>query len=238
MLAISGRTAHEIAFIPLLSILPLRLRLGLFSWRKKITAPILEILDETNGKKYLTESFDIAQYIDSVRVPPRPTLFPSEHAAAIREYNVHAATLTSYMRERLTSLLSQDLDTAERMFVPWALRGWFFTRVLVRLGVWVFTRKYSAESQAAGREAARRALEAVRDGLVRFEGTKLRYLCGTGFTFADIAVTEAIFFDGERHGRFAYLYRDQEFCEAFPDVVAWGRAVRDTHYAEVFRKGG
>lgn len=80
---------------------------------------------------------------------------------------------------------------------------------------------------------ATNALEDTRKALTSYEGAHLRYVCGERLTYADIIMAESIFFDMERHGKFGYLYKDDEFADRFPDIIAWARAVRETHYPEL-----
>lgn len=169
-------------------------------------------------------------YVDTKRQPSTPSLFPSEHLATIVEFNHKAALLNWYMRGKLIEQLRDDLDTAAQLFAPRALRNKFFTRPLVRLALWLFGRKYRHESRVGTRDVARSALQDVRVALARHKGKNLRYICAETLTYADVVMAESLFFDPQKRGVSAYLYKDDEFAQDFPDLVAWGRAVRETHF--------
>lgn len=231
VLALSGRTVKEISFTPVLSAISLSIRLGLSAWRDKITAPVLRLAG-TRPAVYLTESLDTASYIDELREVPQRSLFPPEQRAKICSFNSVAGIVISFMRAQLISRLKSDLESCEKMFVPRRLQGWFFTKPIVILAMWSFSRKYAEESRNATQEKVISALDKVRDALVRHEGRHLRYLCGGRLTYADIIVAESLFFDERRHGNWGYLYRNEDLAERFPDLIAWGRAVRETHYKD------
>lgn len=230
VLHLSGRTADEVPFVPLLSYLSLLFRLGLSAFRTKLTAPILRTRDSPS--RFLRDSLSISAYVDAQREPSRETLFPVEYASDIALFSEYANALSSFIRPVILAKLEKDPGTAEKLFMPLVLRGRFFSKTLVKLAIWVFRRKYAEESKKANRDVARDALEQMRKALAQCDGKHLRYLCGERFTYADIIMAESLFFDPERHGKFRYLGQDDEFADCFPDLIAWARAVRETHYPE------
>lgn len=230
VLQLSARTARQVTHIPLISTLTMYARL---LWHGKmppvkLTAPVLKTLDERPN--FILDSFSIAQYIDMHRLSRTPSLFPVSHMDEINTFNEHAQTLLSYMRATMMSRLKSDLSTAEALFAPRWMHGkpWF-TRPLLRIMLWLFTMKYARESRRASLENTRRALMAVRSALMAHAGEDLRYLVAGRLTYADIVITEMISFDTERYPKYTCLYADASLADEFADVIAWTRALRDTH---------
>lgn len=182
--------------------------------------------------RHLCSAFDMARYIDDNRSGScKRTLFPAHVLPHIKLFERHATTIARYMERRLVERMQRDLNTAQIMLLPRAMRCRFFSRALVRLYLWWMRAQLRAyKHDDSSREAATSALLAVRTGLSCYSGRQLRYLCGQHVTFADILVAECIYFDSERFGECAALFSDEQFLEAFPDVVAWARAIRSTHY--------
>ena len=214
-------TATRLRFIPLLT--PLYLAIRLLTTRR-ITAPILQ-----TPTQYLHDSFIIAQYIDSKRPSHQPSLFPPHLLSEIEKFNAHADTLISYMRNKLMFLLKQDLSLAATMFLPRPLRR--LPRPILGVLLAIFARKYRAESTYATRERAIDALNAIRNALSTCQNSNLRYICGNSLTYADIVVSQSIFFgDLNAQSRYAHLYADAQLQEQFPDIIAWASAVTKTHF--------
>ncbi|PXF47209.1 hypothetical protein BWQ96_02984 [Gracilariopsis chorda] len=135
------------------------------------------------------------------------------------------------MERRLIDGMQRDLKAAQMMLLPRSMRTRFFSNTVVRLYLWWMRAQLRAyKEEESNREAATSALRAVRRALSCYSGRHLRYLCGQHVTFADIVVAECIYFDSERFGECAHVFRDEQLVEAFPDVVAWARAIRTTHY--------
>lgn len=208
-------------------------RLGLLSAfrRKKITAPILRTHEAQ--PRYLRDSFEIAMYVDTKRQAGIPSLFPSEHLTTIANFNSKAGLLNSYLRAQVIQRLRNDPDSAALIFAPRALRNKFFTRPLVSVGLWLFSRKYRHESRVATRDVARTVLHDVRAALAQHKGKHLRYICAETLTYADVVVAESLAFDPQREGQLERLCKDDEFAESFPDLLAWARAIRETHYPSI-----
>ncbi|CAN8068396.1 unnamed protein product [Agarophyton chilense] len=181
-------------------------------------------------RRHMYNSLDIARHIDSQRVRGRRSLFPAHLMCHITLFERHAHAIVRHMQMTLVHRLQHNMNAAQAVLLPPRWRHRFFSRVLVRMYLWWLNGEHGAHVRQSSREHARKALNAVRAALSCYSGTQLRYLCGQNVTFADVVVAESIYFDGERHDRLAQLFGDDEFSEAFPDVVAWGRAVRHTHY--------
>lgn len=179
-------------------------------------------------------------YVDTKRQRGKPSLFPSEHLTTIANFNHKAGLLNSYLRAQVIQRLRNDSDAAAQIFAPRALRNKFVTKPIVSLGLWLFSRKYRHESRVATRDVAKAVLNDVRAALAQHKGKHLRYICAGTLTYADVVVAESLGFDPQRDGEIAYLCKDDEFAESFPDLVAWARAIRETHYLgiEGSEKGG
>lgn len=228
---LSGRSVDEVPFVPLLSYFPFFFRFGMSSFRTKLTAPIFKT--NASSASYIRDSLAISSYVDGHRESKRQTLFPPDQHTSIIRFNEHATALSSFMRNVLVKKLTDKPEIAQETYMPRPLRGWFFSGLLVRFALWLFAKKYAHESAAATRARARQGLEETRRALELSKATHLRYLCGDTLTYADIVMAESLFFDVDRHIRFADLYRDDEFAESFPDLIAWAAVVRRTHYPEL-----
>lgn len=104
------------------------------------------------------------------------------------------------------------------------------TRPMLRIALALVEFKYAYESKHATEAHARAALSAVRAALAKHAGADLKYLVGGRLTYADIIVAQAISFDMERYPTAVKkVYEEKRLAHDFPDVVAWARAVRETH---------
>lgn len=209
-------------------------------------------INNNNKNEFYFDSFDIARYIDMHRHSKTPTLFPSAHLSTITTFNAHAQILISHLRMGIVQRCRQHLDIAERLYAPRWLRStssstsssstgrrWWLpplplpallTRPLLRIALTLFEFKYAYESKHATEARARAALSAVRAALTKHAGADLKYLVGGRLTYADIIVAQAISFDTERYPMAVKkVYEEKRFAHDFPDVVAWARAVRETH---------
>lgn len=229
VLLLSNVTARLKLFIPLISSITLALRFRIPTLR--LTSPLMRTTPP--NPTIIRDSFDIARHIDVCRQPSLPSLFPPAHLHTIRLFATHAQTLNSFMRGIVLVRLREEPSVAESLYLPRWLRGRFFTKFLISISIPLFAHKYVKETAAASRTAVRDALLQVRAALAAFPGRNLRYLCAERLTYADIAVAEAVFFDPERHPRHASVYSDSKLLDEFPDVVAWARAVRSTHFADI-----
>lgn len=238
VLHLSARTAHSVTYMPLFSTVTMYIRLFLHSSlpsNHKVSSPVFRTLDEP--PRYLLDSFDIARYIDEHRKPSSHTLFPVAHLPSLEKFNAHAASINSFMRARLLAQLRDDPSLGVEMYLPRALRRPApIARLVVRVAVGALAWRYGRESRTTSRMRVREALLDVRAALAAHEGADLRYLVAGRLSFADVVVAESIFFDMERHARFGRLYADSGFADEFADVVAWARAIRQTHYESVLPK--
>lgn len=240
MLRLSAREAHRVNFVPFLSTMTIYIRLlchGIIP-PLKLTVPILyssATTDKQQPPQFFFDSLSIARYIDQHRHSIRDSLFPSDHMADIERFNDHAQTLLCYSRAKMISKLQTDMEALEALFAPKWLQGGgglksrILTRPLLRVALWLFSLKYSSESERATVESTRRSLTAVRNALMAHTGTDLRHLVAGRFTYADIIVAQLITFDPELYNRFAHIFGDVSLADEFADVVAWARAIRETH---------
>lgn len=227
---ISGTTLHRKLYVAILSSFVMLFRLGFRDgFRRKITAPIMRNLSGV----YLRDSFDIAKYIDSKRESWKHSLFPQSNLSELYMFNQHAERIIGFGRAQLVGRLRSDPATVEQLYMPRFLQNRFFSSTLARICLSVFMSKYKQENEIATRQRARESLEAIRDALKSYTGKRLRHVCGEQLSYADIILAESIYFDTERHGRKGYIYQDDEFSNAFPDLIAWARAIRQTYYGDL-----
>lgn len=229
VLSWSGRVATHVAFTPVVSPAILWMRMGFPLRFAKITAPVLIVYSALSPQRFIRDSSEIAAYMDAAREPSRPTLFPNEKAAIIAEFIEHADALFNFGRRSMLEALAKDPTAAERIIPP-ELRGLFFTRPLLRVVLYLFNRKYSAESAGASRARALRSLHALRSALSSSPATGLKYVAGERLTYADIVMVSSLYFDPKRQGTSDIFYEDKDFQDEFPDLIAWGEAVRLTHF--------
>lgn len=225
---LSARSAHYVNHIPLFSTVTMYIRLLCHGYipNFKVTAPILKI----SQQQFIFDSFNIARYIDNNRISKTETLFPSCHIHLIQQFNQDAQILLSYTRGKLFNNLKHDMKSAEIIFAPRFLRGKsYLTYPLIKLIIVFMQWKYRKECKVASIQETRRVLLDIRSALVAYSGSDLRYLVGDRLTYADIIVAQCISFDVERYRKFMHLYSDAQLANEFPDVIAWARAVRETH---------
>lgn len=183
------------------------------------------------------DSFDISKHIDMHRGSNTPSLFPPKYIQSIALFNKHAQTLTSYTRGQLFERLKTDLKSAEALFAPKFLRGksWL-TYPILQVSLSIMRWKYRNETQSANLEETRKALLEIRAALLAHSGSDLRYLIAGRLTYADLIVAQTIGFDTERFPKYAHLYADAVLADEFADIIAWARAVRETHFTGVIAR--
>lgn len=232
---ISGTIINRKRYIAILSSIFMFFRLGFRdSLSRKITAPIMK----TMSGIYLRDSFDIAKYIDSKRESWKPTLFPPSSLSQLHVFNQHANRIIDFGRSQLIRRLKNDPAVVEQLFMPRFLHNRFFSRMLARISLLIFVNKYKQEIDTATRQGAKESLEAIRNALKYYPGEKLRHVCGERLSYADIILAESIYFDTDRHGSKGYVYQDDEFFNAFPDLIVWARAIRQTYYGDLKMRAG
>jgi glutathione S-transferase len=209
---------RPVAYQPMLSELPLRMRMRRFGGT--LTVPVMQTDDG-----WLTDSWDIARWADEhgdgapLFADGQPGI---EHFNELSERALEAARALGLQRflghdTRLRSLVPRRLGA---MLGPLAPR-------VAAFGVRRTLRKYSTSSltEDEHRFALRDALDEVRETL---GGSSQGQLVGDALSYADIAMAQVFQFVAPANlGGFRMSeagrdgYRDPELADAYADLIAW-----------------
>lgn len=214
-----------VEYVPMLGELPLRLRAKRF--RGKITAPTM-----IDGNHVFTDSFEIAKHAE--QLGGGKPLFPTKACGAWNgpsEAAMQSARLIAVLR--MSKSKEAQLDSVPG-FIPASLRA--ASRPTAALGIHYLVRKYglSDERISSAEATIRESLAKLREALDgKPEGA--RYVEGDVFTFADIAMAQAVNGISPVEGGFMDIPNGTRACFThdairgeFADLVAW----RDGVYAQ------
>jgi glutathione S-transferase len=123
-------------------------------------------------------------------------------------------------RSQMNATMKAHPDDAIKLFLPPKARGLFFAKPIVRFTLWLFGRKYPGSSRAEVGVALTNL-----QGALRTSGTG--YLVGDALTFADVAVSSALFFSMD-FGR--SIPASEELAHEFPDLVEWRKRIFAQHF--------
>jgi len=226
----------SVTYAPLLGELGLRRRTA--KWSGPVSVPVLFV----DGGRAIADSAEIARWADTCG--DGPVLFPTDLEADVVRYVALSEKALDAGRCLALHRVLRD-DAALREMVPKQLRG---TGALGRaglraaeFGVRRTLRKYGAgRVDAAIHESNLRAvLDELRAALAGATATgEPRTLLGR-FTFADVAMTQALGFVeppsfGLRIGAASRrTFTDDRLRESYADLVAWRNAVYEAYRPRV-----
>lgn len=258
VLRLSARRVHQVTYVPLLSCASLLLRHVAerqLPWPWLPAAPVLHVA-VAGRTPFVRETAAIARFVDAHRGTGRPSLFPPAHMAHIARFQRCARTLLAFLRTRAVARVRRDPLPLLLRALPRCLHRFAWLAVPVaRLALGVAVALGACDHAAhesgigvethsggggggqavAGRSDARRALREVRAALRRHDGAHLRYLVGGRLTYADLVVAQCVRLEVEAEADdsggawLCDVFEDARLADEFADVVAWARAVRQTH---------
>lgn len=222
---------ERVLYAPLIGELGLRRRLG--KWSGAVSVPVL--FDDSG--RGIADSLEIARWADRPEAKGQgPSLFPPELEADIARFVVLSEKALDAGRCLSLHRMVNDRDALREM-VPSALRKVLgpVGPPIAAAGIHRTLRKYGAGRvpEETHRQTLVAALGELRAALAspRASGDP-KTLLGQ-FTFADIAMTQALGFIeppafGLRIGKASRRsFTDPELRERFADLVAWRNAVYD-----------
>jgi glutathione S-transferase len=215
---------REEEYLPMLGEPALRMRIRKF--RGKITVPLL-----IAGERVIQDSFAIARYADGIG--GGAPLFPERYAAEIGVWNERSEQALRGVRAIVSEQVLQNPAAKEEALpeaFPGAMRK--LLKPVANVGVAYLRGKYDFTSRLAG---ARRDLESNLQVLQEALGDR-DYLCGEGFSYADIAM--ALVLQGVKPVTDEFLrlgpatreaWTNLDLCDRFPDLLAWRDRIYEKH---------
>ena len=214
---------REEEHLPVLGDIKLRVRLR--KPRGRVTVPVLY-----DGRTYLSDSFDIAQYADKLGGGPR--LFPDDKLAEIVAWNQRSEAAMAAGRALLMLASANNKDVALAALppgVPPALKPLLLP--VAKKGIELFIAKYRMrDGEGSHKDVLLRELDALKSEL-----SGKRYLLGDTFSYADIVMAVAVQIVSPVDERYmkklpgADAVDNSELARRYPSLIEWRDELYEKH---------